>query len=163
MRQAALGKLPKVPRHEGAHMPAVRLLAQQIVSHVPSKDYIGELRAIDQFMRKFVRYTLDPRALEWVQTPWWTLLVIGQGDCDDHATAIAALGVTLGHGAGFRTVKGDSSRPNEWSHVYAILSARKNGKMVWVPMDTTEKNGQFGRDPRGAERVEKKDWIIVPA
>ena len=85
MRDAVLGKLPGMDRHEGAHMPEVRFLAQQIVSDVPSKDYMGEARAIFKFMTDHVRYTLDPRALEWVQTPWWTSEVIGQGDCDDHA------------------------------------------------------------------------------
>lgn len=163
MRDAVIGKLPKVSRHEGAHMPDIRFLAQQAVSHVQSKDYMGELRAIDGFVRKHVRYTLDPRALEWVQTPWWTALVIGQGDCDDHATLLAALAVSLGHGAGFRTVMGDKSRPGQWTHIYAIASVRHRGKTVWVPMDTTEKNGQFGRDPRGSESMTKKNWIIVPA
>lgn len=163
MRDAVLGKLPKLDRHEGAHMPDVRFLSQKIVSHVPSKDYVGEARAIYDFMVKHVRYTLDPRSLEWVQTPWWTLLVIGQGDCDDHATAIAALSVALGHGAGFRTVKGDPNRPSEWSHVYAIMGVRQDGREIWIPMDTTERNGKFGRDPRGSDRLPRKDWIIVPA
>lgn len=163
MRKAALDKLPRVSRHEGAHMPEVRFLAQRIVSEVQSKDYVGEAKAIYDFMRRHVRYTLDPRGLEWVQTPWWTLLVIGQGDCDDHATAIAALAVSLGHGAGFRTVKGDLRRPDEWSHVYAIMGVRQGGQALWIPMDTTERNGRFGRDPQGAEQLPKKDWIVVPA
>lgn len=73
MKAAVLGE-------EGAHNSDVRLLAQEIVSHVGNKDYVAEAQAIYDFMVKEVRYTLDPRGLEWVQTPWWTLLVRAQGD-----------------------------------------------------------------------------------
>lgn len=156
MRDAVLGP-------EGAHNRDVRLLAQQIVSDVGNKDYEGEARAIFDFMRANVRYTLDPRGLEWVQSPWWTLLVIGQGDCDDHATATCALATSLGHGCGFRTVKGDRSRADEWSHVYAVIGIRKNGQELWLPADSTEKHARLGSDPPGAESVEMKTWVVVPA
>jgi hypothetical protein len=148
---------------EGAHNTEVRFLAQRIVADVGNKDYEGEARAIWQFMRDNVRYTLDPRGLEWVQTPWFTLLVQGQGDCDDHGVATAALAVALGHGAAFRTVKGDPDRPGEWSHVYPVIGVRKDGKDLWLPVDSTEKHARFGQDPPGAERVEQKTWIVVPA
>jgi len=157
MKQAVAGP-------EGAHNKEVRFLAQQIVSEVPSKDYVAEARALFNFMRTGVRYTLDPRGLEWVQTPWFTLLVMGSGDCDDHAVATCALATALGHGCGFRTVKGDKRRPDEFSHVYAIVGVRlRNGKAKWLPLDSTEHGAQFGLDPPGAEAVPKKDWIVVPA
>lgn len=148
---------------EGAHNRDVRLLAQKIVEGVPNKDYTAEAGAIFAFMRKEVRYTLDPRGLEWIQTPWWTLLVMGQGDCDDHATATCALATALGHGCGFRTVKGDRSRPNEWSHVYAVIGIRQNGKELWLPADSTEKYARLGADPPGAENVPMRTWVVVPA
>jgi hypothetical protein len=156
MRDLVLGE-------EGAHNAEVRFLAQRIVDGVGNKDYEGEARAIFQFMREHVRYTLDPRGLEWVQTPWFTLLVQGQGDCDDHSTAACALAAALGHGCAFRTVKGDPDRPDEWSHVYPVIGVRKNGKDLWLPVDSTEKHAEFGQDPPGAERVEQKTWIVVPA
>lgn len=156
MKKAVAGK-------EGAHNPEVRFLAQRIVSHVANKDYEGEVRALFEFMVKHVRYTLDPRGLEWVQTPWFTLLAQAQGDCDDHATAICALAISLGHGAAFRTVKGDPSRPTEWSHVYPVVGIRERGRPRWIPIDTTEKNPRFNADPPGAERVEMKTWVIAPA
>jgi hypothetical protein len=310
---------------EGAHNTEVRHLAMKIVEGLPPKAYEREVRAIYDFMREHVRYTLDPRGLEWVQTPWYTLLVAGMGDCfeegtlvlrregyelvavedvkvgdeiwgldrwsrventwdrgsretvevslnngskvrltpehkawigkcrnhpyghrcsrpcscpmssrdlvrvkidefepgmvlaqpekiegetgrsrnkllrvksvnrdgavrkcfdlatddhyvwlpefdwtvsncDDHATAIVALAITLGHGAGFRTVKGDPSRPDEWSHVYPIVGIRERGIPRWIPIDTTEvSNPRFGQDPPGADRVPQKNWVIAPA
>jgi hypothetical protein len=148
---------------EGAHNTDVRHLAMKIVTGLGNKDYEAEVRAIYDFMREKVRYTLDPRGLEWVQTPWYTLLVVGMGDCDDHATAIAALAISLGHGAGFRTVKGDKARPNEWSHVYPVVGIRERGKPRWIPIDTTEKHARFGQDPPGAERVQQRTWVIAPA
>jgi hypothetical protein len=149
---------------EGAHNAEVRHLVMKIVEGLPSKAYEREVRAIYDFMFKNVRYTLDPRGLEWVQTPWYTLLVAGMGDCDDHATAIAALAIALGHGAGFRTVKGDPSRPDEWSHVYPIVGIRERGIPRWIPIDTTEiSKPRFGQDPPGADRVPQKNWVIAPA
>lgn len=159
MRDLALGP-------EGAHNPEVRFLAQDIVSDVPSKDYEGEARAIYEFMhgwRGNVRYTLDPRGLEWVQTPWVTLLQAGQGDCDDHATAACALAASLGHGCAFRTYSGDKSRPNDWSHVVAVILLRKNGQVRAYPIDSTEPKAQFGKDPPGARGIPQKTWVIVPA
>lgn len=149
---------------EGAHNTEVRHLAMKIVEGLPPKAYEREVRAIYDFMREHVRYTLDPRGLEWVQTPWYTLLVAGMGDCDDHAVAIVALAISLGHGAGFRTVKGDPSRPDEWSHVYPIVGIRERGIPRWIPIDTTEvSNPRFGQDPPGADRVPQKNWVIAPA
>lgn len=159
MREAVLGP-------EGAHNPELRILAQKIIADVPSKDYTGEARAIHDFMHinnGNFRYTLDPRGLEWVQTPWYTTLVLGQGDCDDAATATCALATSLGHGCAFRTVKGDRDRPDEWSHVYAVIGVRKNGKVLWLPSDATEHNARFGKDPPGAEKLETKTWVVVPA
>jgi transglutaminase-like putative cysteine protease len=153
-----------VASSEGAHNPEVRFLAQRIVEGVGNKDYYSEVRALYDFMRANVRYTLDPRGLEWVQTPWVTLLVQGQGDCDDHAVAIAALAIALGHGAGFRTVKGDPSRPDEWSHVYPVIGIRERGVPRWIPIDTTEvSRPRFDADPPGADRVEMKTWVVAPA
>jgi transglutaminase-like putative cysteine protease len=157
MRDAVTGS-------EGAHNAEVRHLAQKIVEGLPPKAYEQEVRAIYDFMRANVRYTLDPRGLEWVQTPWYTLLVSGMGDCDDHATAIAGLAISLGHGAGFRTVKGDPGRPDDWSHVYPVIGIRENGVPRWIPLDTTEvRNPRFGEDPPGANRVPMKTWVIAPA
>lgn len=157
MRDAALGA-------EGAHNAEVRMLAQKIVSDVGSKDYVAEARAIFEFMRQHVRYTLDPRGLEWVQTPWYTLLVIGQGDCDDHATATIAMAVALGHGGAFRTYKGDKARPDEWSHVVPVIGVRQEGRELWLPCDSTERHARFGEDPPGAgPQIEQKTWVIVPA
>jgi hypothetical protein len=154
MKKAAVGP-------EGAHNAEVRFLAQQIIAGLPHKDYVAQARAVYEFMRKHVEYVLDPRGLEWVQTPWMTLLVTGQGDCDCAATAICALLASLGHGCAFRTVKGDQTR-DEFSHVYALAGLRKHGRVYWIPLDPTEHGAGFGQDPPGAERVERRDWVVVP-
>lgn len=166
MKQAVIGKLPHAKHHEGMHHPEVRFLATRIVNEVPSKDYAGEARAIFEFMHipnGFMRYTLDPRGLEWVQTPYVTLLVEGQGDCDDHATAICALAGSLGLGCGVRTIKADKKRPDQFSHVYAIIGVRQNGRTTWYPADSTEYGARFGQDPPGSDGLPTQDWIFVEA
>jgi hypothetical protein len=71
-----------------AKEPEMVQYARRIVSDVPSKDYVGEARAIFEFVRSNVRYRLDPRGLEWIQRPFVTLLVDGAGDCFTKGTRV---------------------------------------------------------------------------
>lgn len=123
----------------GAHNPAIVHLAREIVRGVGSHDYEGEVARVHAWVQEHVRYTQDPRGQEWVQTPSITAWVLGQGDCDDHAVLVAALGMALGHGAAFRVVATDPSRPTEASHVYALVGIRSRTRgPVWIACDTTQ-------------------------
>lgn len=156
MKKLALGSW-------GHRNPEVVMLAQQIVNHLPSKDYRGEADAILQFMKRHVRYRYDPAGLEYVSTPWYTLLVSGNEDCDGHATAIAALAMALGHRAAFRTVKGDPGRPDAWSHVYPVIGIVESGKTVWLTADSTQKESYLGWDPPEGKLFGMKTWVIDPS
>jgi len=146
----------------GHRNPEVAMLAQQIVSDLPSKDYKAEAQALFDFMREHVRYRLDPAGLEYVSTPWHTLLVSGNEDCDGHAVAIAALAMSLGHRAAFRTVKGDPNRPEQWSHVYGVIGITQNGQTEWLTADSTQKEAFLGWDPPEAKLFGMKTWVITP-
>jgi len=147
----------------GHRNPEVVHLAREIVKEVPSKNYKGEAQAIFDFMRKNVKYNLDPAGLEYVPTPWYTLLVSGYEDCDGHATAIAALAMALGHRAAFRTVKGDKRRKDQWSHVYAVIGIpQKGGKTEWLTADSTQKEAYLGWNPPEGKLNGMKTWVIDP-
>lgn len=147
----------------GHRNPEVVMLAQKIVDHLPSKDYRAEADALLQFMKENVRYRLDPAGLEYVPTPWYTLLVSGNEDCDGHSTATAALAMALGHKAAFRTVKGDPSRPEQWSHVYAVIGVPDKGKIEWLTADSTQKESYLGWDPPQGKLYGMKTWVIDPS
>ena len=118
--------------------------------------------AILTFMRTHVKYELDPAGLEYVQTPHYTLLNSGSGDCDDMSTAVAGLAMALGFRAGFRTVKGDPGRPQQWSHVYPVIGIQEKGETVWLTADATQAESFLGWDPPEAKLFGMKTWVIDP-
>jgi hypothetical protein len=160
MKKLALGKW-------GKNNPEVVELSRMVVSDVspgPSKDYRAMAKRILEFVKENVAYRLDPSGLEYVCTPWYTLLVSGYEDCESSATAIAAMSIALGFRAAFRTVKGDSSRPEQWSHVYALIGIPgKKGSTVWLTADATQQESFLGWDPPEAKLFGMKTWVIDPS
>jgi len=158
MKELVLGKW-------GHRNPEVVLLAKKIVADVspgPAKDYEAMAAAILDFMKSRVKYELDPSGLEYVQTPHYTLLNSGSGDCDDHATATAALAMALGFRAAFRTVKGDRDRQDQWSHVYPVIGITSGKDDVWLTADSTQKESFVGWDPPEGKLYGMKTWVIDP-
>jgi transglutaminase-like putative cysteine protease len=146
---------------QGSRHPEIVELARAITRHLPPKDYEGEIAALFWWVKEHVRYVQDPRTTEWVQHPHYTLLVSGCGDCDDMATSLAALGMALGHGSAFRTVKADPHRADEYSHVYAMIGFRKGLDAYWVPVDTTVGYATPGWEPEQTRVMGSKDWVVI--
>ena len=150
----------------GHRNPEIVWLSRQIadgVSPGARKDYRAQAEAVLGFMKSHVDYRLDPSGLEYVPTPWYTLLVSGKEDCDGHATATAALAMALGMRAGFRTVKGDANRPNQWSHVYAMIGLPGRSETVWLSADSTQEESYLGWDPPEGKILGMKTWVIDPS
>lgn len=103
-------------------------------ARVAPRDYVGEIRAVHQFVRDRIRYTRDIVGVETLHTPSYTLRA-GVGDCDDKSTLLAAMLRGIGHPAelGFRAIGTDPGRPNHFGHVYvvAFLGGRR------IPLDPT--------------------------
>jgi len=135
----------------------VRNLAESIIRGVPNKDYQAEADAIFQWVKKNVRYTRDPLYAERVATPYHTLLVSGQGDCDDSSTAIAALAVSVGLPVEFVTVAADPKRPNSFSHIYARIKVED----AWMGADATVPQSYLGWEPPVERVFAKKRWTIL--
>lgn len=146
----------------GSQHPGIRMAAERVTRGLGSKDYEGELRAIFDLVKDNVRYVLDPRAYEFVSHPAWTLFVSGQEDCDGGATLLCALALAAGHGCAFRTVAADPSRPDEFSHVYAVLGAKGR----WWAADWTHPTpaeATFGWEPPADSVYSVRDWPVAPA
>jgi len=114
---------------------AVRTQALDLVAALRQKDWMGEVRAIHQFVRDDIRYVRDIHGVETLTMPN-KLLVTRQGDCDDKATLTAALLESIGHPARFVAV---GRNPGEFEHVLVETKLfTKGGHPQWVPLETTE-------------------------
>ena len=152
----------------GAMHPGLLVDARRAVRNagLASKDYAGELEAVFDYVRNNVRYVLDPRAYEYVQHPAWTLYTDGQGDCDDSTTLIGALAMQLGHGFSIRTIRADPSRPDEFSHVYALVGYRDKDGVHWFAADPTHprpEDATFGWEAPEGMKWGTEDLVVAPA
>ncbi len=116
---------------KGRADPEVINFARQIVARVPSKDWKAEVRAIQSWVKRNIRYTQDPQGVELVQDARRTIH-LEHGDCDDHATLVATLLMAIGKPARFMAV---AVPPNkQFCHVFAQVRIGGN----WVTVETTE-------------------------
>lgn len=118
----------------------IRMLALRLVGERRQKDWFGEVRDIHAFVRDRIRYVKDIRGVETLQTPEKTL-EIGQGDCDDKSSLIAAMLESIGHPTRFVAVGFDGA-----SFAHVLVETKIGNK--WVPLETTEPVG-LGWFPRG--------------
>lgn len=108
----------------------IRATALDLVALLPEKDSRGEIVALHKFVRDRIRYVKDINGIETLATPAKTL-EIGQGDCDDKSTLLAALLETIGYRARFTAV---GTSKNNFSHVLPEVFI--NGE--WLPLEVTE-------------------------
>jgi len=126
---------------ESQEDPQVRLLAEEIVSCLGSKDYLSEILAVYYFVLDHTRYMNDPRTVELIRRPQRIAAELLGGktpslDCDDLVVFLAALLLSVGREVRIWTVafrhaffKGQ----RQYSHVY--LQAREPRSGQWITLD----------------------------
>lgn len=138
-----------------AKNPLVREWARCILDGVFVNRKMDEAIAIHNFVRDNVRYTRDPSAWEYIQTPPIILAGIKEfidrkapkpiGDCDDMTVLTLSLMKSIGFPVMVKTV-GYGPR---FSHVYGMVFI--NGK--WVVSDTVRPDKYIGWEAPGAVRI----------
>jgi hypothetical protein len=130
MREYAIGT-------EGEKSFVIRQYAESIVRQIAPKDYLSEILAIHAWTTSPVfRYTNDALHVEQVKSPLRVLKEIQQTgkslvDCDDIATLIAALALSLGRKCEFVIV--GFGAPNSYTHVFTRIQEPKSGE--WIIVD----------------------------
>lgn len=132
-------RMVAIVRKYRASLP-VRMQAVSITRNLPQKSYIGEIRAIQEWVRDHIRYVRDVRDVETLITPD-KVMEIGSGDCDDKAMLAASMLESIGHPTRFVAV---GKSPTDFCHV--LVETRYNTR--WVPVETTEPV-QLGWYPKG--------------
>lgn len=134
--QTAL-EMRQIARHAMTH-PVVRAHAENAVQSVRQGDDLGEIRAIERYIRARVRYTRDPLSAEQFQRPEWVYgcqvarNITPQLDCDDLSLLLAATLGAVGIPSAFRLVA--RNRAGEWDHVYVVAYTQAGDA---VPIDLT--------------------------
>ncbi len=147
--RATLKAMARAARDAETELP-IRNLAESIIIAVAGKNYVGELAAIQNWVKRNIRYTRDPVNAETLKLPL-ALLESPQGDCDDQATLVAALVMTIGFPARFVAI--GMIDPGVFDHVY---TEAKLGT-VWVSVETTE-DVPVGWRPEGV--IARMEWHL---
>jgi transglutaminase-like putative cysteine protease len=155
----------------------VRLLAEDIVGRLGSKDYLSEILAVYYWVCSHVRYANDPRTIELVRSPGELLRRLKENvatlraawagnyswkpsvDCDDITLLLASLFLALGREVRIVTVAFRHAFYNgerQFQHVY--LQVREPRTMQWIVVDpvAAESTGQMLRKVKAV-----KIWPIA--
>lgn len=135
---------------EAQRDPTVRLLAEEIVGGLDSKDSLSEIAAVYYYTLEHTRYSNDPRTVELVRRPERVVAELARGkkpslDCDDLVAFQAALLLALGREVRIVTIAFSKAKYRgqvQYSHVY--LQAREPRTASWIVLD-----------PVAAEETEK--------
>jgi transglutaminase-like putative cysteine protease len=119
---------------DGAKDFQVRQTAIDILIHrgVKPKDYLGEMKALFEWVQQHIRYTKDPFRVEVLHSAR-RMLELRAGDCDDMAILLGAMLESIGHPVRLVLTGPDLLKPLLFTHIY--LEVFHQGR--WVPLDAT--------------------------
>lgn len=139
--------IKRVALQAQTHYP-LRLLAEDIVGQIGSKDYTSEILAVYYWVIGHVRYANDPRTVELVRSPREILTRLKANvsrlrsgwrpslDCDDIVALLVALFMILGREVRILTVAFKNAFYNgkrQYQHVY--VQVREPRTLQWIVLD----------------------------
>lgn len=155
-----MGHIRRLAVEAQAYYP-LRILAEEIVGRLQSKDYLSEILAPYYWVLGNTRYANDPRNIELVQSPEEVLtrlqehvqqllpIARGQGakwkpsiDCDGSTLLQAGLFLQLGREVQIVTVAFNESYVNgtrQYGHVYLRVREPRTG--TWIVLDPVAAEG----------------------
>lgn len=113
----------------GAVSEIVRAVAEELIAHLPQKDYLSEVGALFAYVQHHIRYLRDVYRVETLHSAD-QVLRHGQGDCDDKTILLGSLLQSIGVPVRLVAV---GQMPGHYRHVY--LEAFVGS---WIAMDATE-------------------------
>lgn len=103
-----------------------------MANKVRPKDYLGEIRALFEWVRQNIRYTKDPHQVETLHAAR-RMLELRAGDCDDISILLGAMLEAIGHPVRLVLMGPNPLRPRLFTHVY--LQVQQKGR--WISLDAT--------------------------
>lgn len=143
--------------NSSAKNPYIRRWSEQILAkaNVKAYDWIGEINAIFTWVRDNIRYTHDPRGIEYLQTPPVLLQLIERGetpmgDCDDMTMLSLSLLKSIGYDVALKITSYRNDKT--YQHVYGLVSL-KTPMTGWIPIDCIKPNKELGFEAPNPTRV----------
>lgn len=113
---------------------------------VRAKDYLGEIKALFEWVQHNIRYTRDPHRVELLHSAR-RMLELRAGDCDDMTILLGAMLQSIGHPVRIVVVGPNPKRPGLFTHVYPEVRFRGR----WIAVDATAPH-PMGWQPRSVVR-----------
>jgi hypothetical protein len=150
--------VPTAPKIYLGHIPKGALGTQKTVEHVQAliragakdfyvrqksidillekqikpKDYLGEIKALFEWVQQHIRYTKDTFQVEVLHSAR-RMLELRAGDCDDMTILLGAMLEAIGHPVRLVIIGSDPLRQDLFTHIY--LEVFHKGR--WIPLDAT--------------------------
>ena len=99
---------------------------------VRPKDYLGEVKALFEWVQQNVRYTKDTFRVEVLHSAR-RMLELRAGDCDDFSIVLGAMLEAIGHPVRLVITGPNRRRPDLFSHIYIEVFC--DGR--WIALDAT--------------------------
>jgi hypothetical protein len=99
---------------------------------IQPKDYLGEIKALFEWVQQNIRYTKDPFRVEVLHSAR-RVLELRAGDCDDMTILLGSMLEAIGHPVRLVITGPDPLQPKLFSHIY--LEVFHQGQ--WIPLDAT--------------------------
>lgn len=99
---------------------------------VKPKDYLGEIKALFEWVQQHIRYTKDTFQVEVLHSAK-RMLELRAGDCDDMAILLGSMLEAIGHPVRLVIIGSDPLRQDLFTHIY--LEVFHKGR--WIPLDAT--------------------------
>ena len=99
---------------------------------VRPKDYLGEIKALFEWVQQHVRYTRDPVRVEVLHSAR-RMLQLRAGDCDDMSIVLGSMLEAIGHSVRLVLTGSNPLRRDKFTHIYIEVFYRGR----WLPLDAT--------------------------
>jgi hypothetical protein len=109
-----------------------RVLDVLMARGVRPRDYLGEIKALFEWVQHNIRYTRDPHRVELLHSAR-RMLELRAGDCDDMTILLGAMLQSIGHPVRIVVVGPNPMRPRLFTHVYPEVQCRGR----WIAVDAT--------------------------
>ena len=116
----------------GKRSPQIRSIAASLIKNIPPRQWQKSAEALFFWVRKNVRYTLDPLDVEWLQSAERSVET-GIGDCDDQTIVLGSLLLSIGLPIRLRVIGMKGSR--QFQHIYILVGIPPHNPRNWIPLD----------------------------